>query len=83
MGKQCNPLVIIVFNMITVIFQIVAIAQLLPVFSAEDEAVIPAWSVGAFSSVCAVGIMSASDPAGIVDRAQCAQMLSSAMDAVK
>ena len=55
----------------------------LPVFSAEDEAVIPAWSVGAFSSVCAVGIMSASDPAGIVDRAQCAQMLSSAMDAVK
>ena len=55
----------------------------LPVFSAEEEAVLPAWSVGAFSSVCAAGIMSASDPAGIVDRAQCAQMLSSAMDAIK
>lgn len=52
----------------------------LPVFSAEEEAVLPVWSVGAFSSVCAAGIMTASDPAGVVDRAQCAQMLSAAMD---
>lgn len=55
----------------------------LPVFSAEDEAAIPTWSVGAFSSVCAAGIMTAADPGGTVDRAQCAQMLASAMDAVK
>ena len=55
----------------------------LPVFSAEDEAALPAWSVGAFSSVCAAGIMTASDPGGIVDRAQCAQMLAAAMDAVE
>jgi len=53
----------------------------LPVFSAEEEAVMPAWCVGAFSSVCAAGIMTAADPAGAVDRAQCAQMLAAAMDA--
>jgi len=52
----------------------------LPVFSAEDEAAIPTWSVGAFSALRAAGILTAGNPADTLDRAQTAQMLSAAMD---
>lgn len=51
-----------------------------PVFSAEEEEALPAWSIGAYSSVCAAGIMTAENPDGIVSRALCAEMLSAAMD---
>lgn len=51
-----------------------------PVFSAEEEAALPAWSIGAFSSVCAAGIMSTDNPTDAVSRADCAEMLSAAMD---
>ena len=51
-----------------------------PVFSAEEEAILPAWSIGAFSSVCAAGIMNTDHPTEAVSRADCAEMLSAAMD---
>ncbi len=51
-----------------------------PVFSAEEEATLPAWSIGALSSVCAAGIMNTNDPTDAVSRADCAEMLSAAMD---
>ncbi len=51
-----------------------------PVFSEEAEAVLPAWSIGAFSSVCAAGIMTPENPDSTVSRALCAEVLSAAMD---
>jgi len=51
-----------------------------PVFSAEEEAALPAWSIGAYSTVCAAKIMTTKNPNGIVSRALCAEMLSLAMD---
>ncbi|MBR5871543.1 MAG: hypothetical protein IKZ09_10970, partial [Clostridia bacterium] len=52
----------------------------LPVFSAEEEAILPAWSVGAYSTVCAAGILSSDNPADTITRALCAEMLSAAID---
>lgn len=51
-----------------------------PVFSEEEEAALPTWSIGAYASVCAAGLMTQEEPASPVSRALCAGMLSSAMD---
>ena len=51
-----------------------------PVFSADEEAALPAWSIGAYSTVYAAKIMTTENPDGIVSRAMCAEMLSAAMD---
>lgn len=51
-----------------------------PVFSEEEEAALPAWSIGAYASVCSAGIMTQWEPASPVSRALCAGMLSTAMD---
>lgn len=58
----------------------VGVPAVIPVFSEEEEQALPAWSVGAYASVCAAGIMSPDDPGGLLDRAMCAQILSAAMD---
>lgn len=51
-----------------------------PVFSEEEASAVPAWSIGALSSVCSAGIMNTDHPMEAVSRAACAEMLSAAMD---
>ena len=51
-----------------------------PVFSEEEASAIPAWSIGALSSVCAAGIMNTDHPMDLLSRSACAEMLSAAID---
>ena len=52
----------------------------LPVFSTETEAVLPAWSAGAYAAVSSAGLLPTEAPLSVVDRAAGARMLSSALD---